>query len=161
MAMDRGEAAALLRVGPGAAPGTVEKAFRARVRERHPDQFPPGSEAHEDAERDLRALLVAREVLGAPAPAPLLHDVETGAWVWADDLPYRRDDEGFLSPEEANRHLQRRATLWGMFLVVASGVAVVIGESTGHTDGLVIWAPALFVTGSVSIAIGIIAGNRD
>lgn len=158
--MDRGIAAALLRVEPGASPARVEKAFRARVRERHPDQFPPGSEAHEDAERDLRALLDAREVLGAPAPAPLLHDVETGAWVWADDLPHRRDDEGFLSPEEADRRLRRRAGIWGAFLVVSAGVSVAIGTSTGHTDGLLIWAPALLIVGLVSLGLALRAHRR-
>ena len=160
MAMDRAAAAALLRVEPGAPPARVDKAFRARVRERHPDQYPPGSEAHDDAERDLRALLEARDVLGAVEPAPLLHDVETGAWVWADDLPTRRDDEGFLSPEEADRHLRRRALLWGAFLVLAAGVSVAIGAATGHTDGLWIWAPALFATGLASITIGLVADQR-
>jgi hypothetical protein len=160
MAMDRRAAATLLGVDPGAEPVQVDRAFRARVRERHPDQFPPGSQAHSDAERDLRALLEARDVLGAAAPAPLVHDVESGAWVWAADLPPRRADEWFLSARDADRHLRRRALAWGLFLVLASGASVAIATASGHTDGLVIWAPALCLTGLVSITIGLVADRR-
>ena len=160
VAMSRADAAQTLGVRATSGPDEVDRAFRAAVRRRHPDRYPAGSEAAEDATRDLLALLEARDVMGAQSPAPLVHDSETGAWVWLDDLPHRRDDEGFMAPEEADRRLRRRMLLWGAFLLLSAGIGTAIGTSSGHTDGLAIWAPTLVVIALISIGIGLAADRR-
>ena len=63
-AMDRAEAARLLGVDPACSPRQADKAFKALVRERHPDRYPPGSEAWEDASALMPLLTETRARVG-------------------------------------------------------------------------------------------------
>ena len=68
--MDRTTAARLLGVPEDASDRRLRRAYRTRVTATHPDRFPPGSEAWEDANDALTRLNEAVRVLGRPAARP-------------------------------------------------------------------------------------------
>ena len=111
--MDRSAAARTLGVPPHATPKQVEKAFRARARVEHPDRFPPGSEAWEDASRVMSQLNEARAVLTGPLDRTAAQ--ATPATPYADSSdprvrsPRDRSSDGFRSAADTDR----LARLWG------------------------------------------------
>ena len=152
--MDRRTAAGVLGVAVDASARRVEKAFRARVRAGHPDRFPPGSEAWEDANDALQRLLAARAVLGRPAP-------EMPAAASAASAPsWERSSEGFRSARDTDRMARAWGYAWGSFLVVSAVVCVAIGASTSSNDALPLWSPGLAVIGGVALVIGRRADRR-
>ncbi len=172
--MDRVEAARVLGVDPGASGRTVDRAFRRRARDSHPDRFPPGSEAWEDASYRMRRVVEARAVLTAPAsPAADAEDwrrraEDGGTWAWAHEAPTTRSpsgrpygaDDPFPSPRDVDRRVRAWGLGWGAFLVLAALVSYFVGATQPTNDALPFWSPALFVTGCVAIAIGLRAHGR-
>ena len=172
--MERVEAARVLGVDPGASARAVERAFRRRTRETHPDRFPPGSEAWEDASDRLRALVEARAALNGPAPEPPApaewrHTAEDGGtWAWAHEAPTTRSpsgrpygaDDPFPTPTDVDRRIRAWGLGWGGFLVLAALVSYLVGASQPTNDALPLWSPALAITGAVAIAIGLRAHRR-
>jgi hypothetical protein len=172
--VDRSAAALVLGVDPGASARAIERAFRRRTRDTHPDRFPPGSEAWEDAADRLRALVEARAVLTAPAPP----DAEPpewrrraddgGTWAWAHEAPggatgpgrAREVDDPFPSARDVDRRVRAWGLGWGGFLVLSALVSLLVGATQPSNDALPFWAPALFVTGAVVVAIGLRAHHR-
>ncbi len=67
--MTREEAAAVLGLGPDAAPEVVRAAFRALVRQAHPDRSGRPGSAAVSALVEARRTLLAPVPVGAPAPA--------------------------------------------------------------------------------------------
>jgi hypothetical protein len=169
--MDRTAAARVLGVAPGASARQVERAFRAAVRRTHPDRYPPGSEAWEDASAALRALTEARaawyaDLTGeAPPPGPdparpsagpgirVAGRTEAGdRWAWAEDAP---PPPAWVVDEE---RIQRRRRSWGYgwggFLLASSALSLVVGARPDGNVALPLWAPALAITGIVALVLG-------
>ena len=162
--MERGEAARLLGVDPGSSTRQVERAFRTRAKATHPDRFPPGSEAWEDASVALTRLLEARDVLtasGPPAPGTRVPAPGSG-WAWAEDVPRPtvREEPWAMTPRDVDRMTRRWGLWWGGFLVVAALVSVVVGARDEGNLALPLWSPALALTGLVALAIGLRAHRR-
>ena len=157
--MDREQAARLLGVPVGAAPRRVEKAFRARVREAHPDRFPPGSEAWEDANHRLSGLLEARAALGlAPPSAPTATSVQGTAY---DAVPsWERSSEGFRSARDTDRMARAWGYAWGAFLIGSAILSWVVGSTGASNDARPLWSPALAVIGMTALVIGWRADRR-
>ena len=157
--MDREQAAALLGVPVGASSRRVEKAFRARVRDAHPDRFPPGSEAWEDANHLLGQLLEARAALGlAPGPAPGATSAQGTAY---DAVPsWERSSEGFRSPRDTDRMARVWGYAWGAFLIGSAILSWVLGSAGASNDALPLWSPALAVIGMTALVIGWRADRR-
>lgn len=172
--MDRTVAARVLGVDPGASSRTVERAFRRRAREAHPDRFPPGSEAWEDAAERMRGLVEARAALTVPPPPPVQDQEwrrtaeDGGSWAWAHEAPTTRSpsgrpygaDDPFPSPRDVDRRVRAWGLGWGGFLVLAALVSYLVGATQPVNDALPFWSPALLVTGVVAIAIGLRAHAR-
>jgi hypothetical protein len=163
--MDRIAAARLLGVSPGAATRQVERAFRTRVAVSHPDRFPPGSEAAEDATVRLRALVEARAILvGEPPPPdhvltdPVDHVDNGAAYVTRAAAPEGADQ--FRSPADTDRLARAWGLAWGSFLLAAAVVSYVVGAHSATNDALPIWSPALALIGVVSLGIGWRAHRR-
>lgn len=160
--MDRDTAAHLLGVPAGASAARVRRAYRARVRVTHPDRFPPGSEAWEDASHALQRLNEARRTLGLPdgpgttGPARAPAD---GA-EYAGVTPWERSSEGFRSPRDADRLARAWGYSWGAFLVASAVVSWLVGSASARNDALPLWSPALAVIGVVSLVIGRRADRR-
>ena len=157
--MDREQAAELLGVPVGTSPRRVERAFRARVRDHHPDRFPPGSEAWEDANRLLGRLLEARTALGrAPGPAATATSAPGAAH---DPVPsWERSSEGFRSPRDTDRMARAWGYAWGAFLIGSSILSWVVGSTGATNDALPLWSPALAVIGVTALVIGWRADRR-
>ncbi|HET7902120.1 MAG TPA: J domain-containing protein [Candidatus Nanopelagicales bacterium] len=169
--MERAEAGRVLGVDPAASARAVERAFRRRTRDTHPDRFPPGSEAWEDASDRMRALVEARAVLVAPVPeAPKWRRTaeDGGTWAWSHEAPGTRSpsgmpygaDDPFPAPRDVDRRVRAWGLGWGGFLVLAALVSYLVGATQPTNDALPFWSPALFVTGCVAIAIGLRAHAR-
>lgn len=169
--MDRTAAALVLGVDPGASARAVERAFRRRTRDTHPDRFPPGSEAWEDASYRMRELVEARAVLVAPVPEPpewRRTAEDGGTWAWSHEAPTTRSpsgrpygaDEPFPTPHDVDRRVRAWGLGWGGFLVLAALVSLLVGATQKTNDALPFWSPALFLTGCVAIAIGLRAHHR-
>ncbi|MFN8169474.1 MAG: J domain-containing protein [Candidatus Nanopelagicales bacterium] len=158
--MDRVAAARVLGIDPGASPERVERAFRALVRRTHPDRFPPGSEAWEDASYAMAELNEARAVMGSPAPEPVTEvDADGTRWRWAETSTPAQP-EFRVDPLAADRRARGWGLSWGAFLLVASAVSLLVGAHGTTNDALPLWAPALAITGVVSLAIGLRAHER-
>lgn len=164
VAMDRSEARRLLGVSPGASPRQVESAFRKRVRVSHPDRYPPGSEAAEDATVVMQQLTAARRTLSSD-PEPPREAVVTGspgkggaAYVTRPDGP--NTAERFRSAEDIDRLARSWGLWWGSFLVVAAIGSFIIGSRSATNDAVPIWSPALALIGLVSLVIGWRAHRR-
>jgi len=160
--MDRSDAARLLGVSTGASARQVESAFRKRVRVSHPDRFPPGSEAAEDATVVMRQLTDARRTLtgGAEArPGETVTHPEHGAAYLTRDRPPDAS-EPFRSPADTDRLARSWGLWWGCFLLASAVASFVVGSRASTNDALPIWSPALAVIGLVSIAIGWRAHRR-
>lgn len=164
--MDRIAAARVLGVDPGASARAVERAFRRRTRETHPDRFPPGSEAWEDASGRLRELVEARSVLTAPEGEPQewrRTADDGGTWAWAHEAPARApgyDDDRFPTPRDLDRRIRAWGLAWGGFLVLAALGSFLVGATQRTNDALPFWSPALLVTGLLGLAIGLRAHHR-
>jgi hypothetical protein len=170
--VERTEAARVLGIDPGASARAVERAFRRRTRETHPDRFPPGSEAWEDASYRMRELVEARAALTGPAPEPPADWKRTaedgGTWAWAHEAPSGRSpsgrpygaDDPFPSPRDVDRRVRAWGLGWGGFLVLAALGSLLVGATQRTNDALPFWSPALFVTGCVALAIGLRAHRR-
>lgn len=170
--VDRVEAGRVLGVERDASVRAVERAFRRRARDTHPDRFPPGSEAWEDASGRMRQLVEARAVLVAPAPAQEEDWRRTaedgGTWAWAHEAPTTRSpsgrpygaDDPFPTPTDVDRRIRAWGLGWGGFLVLAALVSYLVGATQPTNDALPFWSPALFLTGCVAIALGLRAHRR-
>ena len=167
--VERAEAARVLGVDPGESARAVERAFRRRTRETHPDRFPPGSEAWEDASDRLRALVEARAALNGPAPEPPAPAQwrrtaqDGGTWAWAHEAPAQPpgyDDSRFPTPHDVDRRIRAWGLAWGGFLVLAALGSYLVGATQPTNDALPFWSPALFVTGLLGLAIGVRAHRR-
>jgi len=161
--VDRVAAARVLGVDAGASPERVERAFRGLVRRTHPDRFPPGSEAWEDASYAMAELNEARAVMSAPVPpaAPAATEVAADGtrWRWAETAtPVEPDFR--VDPLAADRRARGWGLSWGAFLLVASAVSLLVGAHGTTNDALPLWAPALALTGVVSLVIGLRAHER-
>jgi curved DNA-binding protein CbpA len=166
--MDRTTAARLLGVPQDASGRRLRRAYRARVTSTHPDRFPPGSEAWEDANAALQRLNEAVRVLGAPPAAPG-SGLEAGSGPSATSAAgasydpvasWERSSEGFRSPRDSDRLARAWGYWWGGFLLASAVVCAVIGAQTPSNDALPIWSPALAVIGGVAVAIGWRADRR-
>jgi len=162
--MDRATAARLIGVPEDASARRATRAYRARVKATHPDRFPPGSEAWEDANEALVALNQAMAVLGAPVPGPAAGAGPTGTSASGtsyDAVPSReRSSEGFRSPRDSDRLARAWGYWWGGFLVLAAVVSALIGAQNEPNDALPIWSPALALIGGFSLTIGWRADRR-
>ncbi|MCA0329111.1 MAG: J domain-containing protein [Actinobacteria bacterium] len=171
-AMDRAEAARLLGVDPACSPRQADKAFKALVRERHPDRYPPGSEAWEDASALMPLLTEARRVLGSPSapPPPERPAPPTGvrvagvreegdAWAWRDEAPPVPEGR-FLTPRQVDRRTRAWGYGWGGFLLVSALVSFLVGASQPVNDALPFWSPALAITGAIAVVLGWRADRR-
>ena len=172
--MDRATAARLLGVPADASARRVTRAYRARVKATHPDRFPPGSEAWEDANEALVALNAAMAVLGAPVPGPAPGAGPTAAsssgasasgtsysGTQYDAVPSReRSSEGFRSPRDSDRLARAWGYWWGGFLVLAAVVSALIGAQGATNDAFPIWSPALALIGAFALAVGWRADRR-
>lgn len=148
----------------------VEKAFRARVRVEHPDRFPPGSEAWEDASYRMTQLTEARRVLTAPPAARssagrsdgfVAGTTEAGdRWAWAADAPQAAPEGPFLTDEQIDRRRRAWGLGWGSFLLLSAGTSYAIGAAQPTNDALPFWSPALALTGLTALAIGVRASRR-
>jgi hypothetical protein len=169
--MDRTEAARVLGVGPGASARQVERAFRAAVRRTHPDQYPPGSEAWEDASAALRALTEARTAWYAAAPdrrsgphpgtdpgttpsgVRVAGRTDAGdLWAWAEDAP--PPPEWVIDEAAIQRRRRTWGYAWGGFLLASAGLSLVVGARPDGNVALPLWAPALAITGIVALVLG-------
>ncbi len=162
--MDRDTAARLLGVPTDASRARVSRAYRARVRVTHPDRFPPGSEAWEDASHAMQALNEARQALGVPvgptttgsAPGATASDGST----YAEVPSWERSSEGFRSARDTDRLVRAWGYSWGAFLVVSAVVSWLVGSAATVNDAVPLWSPALAVIGLVSLGIGRRADRR-
>jgi hypothetical protein len=167
--VDRTEAARVLGVAPGASARQVERAFRAGVRRTHPDRFPPGSEAWEDAAAALRALTETRsawyaDVTGSPAPpTPGRPGSEPGVrvagrteagdrWAWAADAP--PPPAWVVDEVRIQRRRRSWGYAWGSFLLASAALSLVVGARPDGNVALPLWAPALALTGIVALVLG-------
>jgi hypothetical protein len=167
--VDRTEASRVLGVAPGASARQVERAFRAAVRRSHPDQYPPGSEAWEDASAALRAVTDARAVWYATTPggpAPTDHAGEDGTpgvrvagrteagdqWAWAEDVPAA--PEWTIDEEAVQRRRRTWGYSWGSFLIGSAALSLIAGARPEGNAALPLWAPALALTGLVALVLG-------
>ena len=170
--VERVEAARVLGVDPGASARAVERAFRRRARDSHPDRFPPGSEAWEDASDRLRALVEARATLNGAPPEPPADWRRTaedgGTWAWAHEAPTTRSpsgrpygaDDPFPSPRDVDRRIRAWGLAWGGFLVLAALGSYLVGATQPTNDALPFWSPALLLGGLLGLAIGVRAHRR-
>jgi len=162
--MDRPTAARMLGVPEDASARRVTRAYRARVKATHPDRFPPGSEAWEDANEALTGLNQAMAVLGAPTQGLTAGggpSATSSAGASYDAVPsWERSSEGFRSPRDSDRLARAWGYWWGGFLVLAAVVSALIGAQSEPNDALPIWSPALAVIGGFSLAIGWRADRR-
>jgi hypothetical protein len=170
--MDRIEAARVLRVDPGCSPRQADKAFKALVREKHPDRFPPGSEAWEDASALMPRLTEARRVLGTPSPPPREEPplppsgvrvagvrAEGDAWAWSSQAPPVPEGR-FLTPRQVDRRTRAWGYGWGGFLLLSALVSFLVGASQPVNDALPFWSPALAITGAIAVGLGWRADRR-
>ncbi|HSN06420.1 MAG TPA: J domain-containing protein [Candidatus Angelobacter sp.] len=162
--MDRQTAARVLGVPVDASPARVNRAYRARARLTHPDRFPPGSEAWEDAGHAMQSLNEARHALGVPAPPPPTRAAAGGTAAdgstYAGAPSWERSSEGFRSPSDADRLARAWGYGWGAFLVVSAVVSWFVGYSAPVNDALPLWSPALAAIGLVSLGMGLRADRR-
>ena len=161
--MDRTAAARTLGVAPDAPAGEIERAFRRQAREGHPDRFPPGSEAAEDATYRIRELVEARRTLLAvpDVPAQPGRDPQTEAsWAWAGDAPRPAHDERFPSPTSIDRRMRSWGLAWGSFLLLSAIICAFVGATQTSNDALPLWSPALAVGGIAALTIGVRAALR-
>ena len=179
--VDRATAAGLLGVRPDATGPEVDSAFRLLAGLTHPDRFPVGSAAWEDATRGMQDLVEARRVLATtpdqparrtpsgsptgPAPGYRLHDVrsEDGPGYRLSDpaggpgetVPsWEREPVGHGDPVAIDRRMRNRAFGWGALLLASAGHSFAVGAAQPVNDALPFWSPALALTGLLSIATG-------
>jgi hypothetical protein len=176
--VDRATAAALLGVRPDAPGAEVDAAFRLLAGLTHPDRFPDGSAAWEDATRGMQDLVEARRVLAAEpirrtptssadgaAPGYRLRDVrpEDGpgyrltdpAGGPGENVPsWEREPVGHGDPVAIDRRMRNRAFGWGALLLASAGLSFAVGAAQPVNDALPFWSPALALTGLLSIATG-------
>ena len=160
--MDRTSAARALGV-PGDATATeVERAFRRLARDAHPDRFPPGSEAAEDATYRMQALVAARRtMLAVPdVPAQPQRAAQDTSWAWSDDPSTPRYDDPFPTERAIDRRMRTWGLAWGTFLLVSAVVCALVGASQPSNDALPLWSPALALGGVVALTIGVRAHRR-
>ena len=155
--MDRATAAAVLGVRPDAAGAEVDSAFRVLAGLTHPDRFPEGSASWEDATRGMQSLVEARRVLATTPPPPVVE--EPAAWTANGDpvesVPsWERAEVGHGDPVAIDRRMRVRAFGWGATLLASAGMSVAVGATQPVNDALPFWAPALALTGLLSIATG-------
>jgi hypothetical protein len=162
--MDRETAAAVLGVRPDARLDRLAKAHRAKVKATHPDRFPPGSEAWEDANHELARVNEALWVLAGPPSErrePTDRAGEPAPGSPYDDVPsWERSSEGFRSPRDSDRLARAWGYGWGGFLLLSAVVSAVIGSMTAANDALPIWSPGLALIGGIAVAIGWRADRR-
>lgn len=160
--MDRSSAARLLGVPLTASRRQVDAAFRRAVRTGHPDRFPPGSEAYEEATSAMVALTEARRTMTAgPAAEPggLGRAGASTGWVSSTDLP-PRDDDPVVPPEVHDRRMMQWGLGWGGFLVASAVVSFVVGSTAPTNDALPLWSPALLLIGLACLVVGWRARGR-
>ncbi len=162
--MDRATAAAVLGVPPDAPLPRLVKAHRTRVKATHPDRFPPGSEAWEDANHQLQRVNEALWVLTGPPGgrhAPSDVPAEAAQRPTYDEVPsWERSSEGFRSPRDSDRLARAWGFGWGGFLLLSAVVCAIIGSMASANDALPIWSPGLALIGGIALAIGWRADRR-
>jgi hypothetical protein len=162
--MDRETAAAVLGVRVDARLDRLAKAHRARVKATHPDRFPPGSEAWEDANHELQRVNEALWVLTGPSsgrgPAAGRADEAPAGPAYAEVPSWERSSEGFRSPRDSDRLARAWGYGWGGFLMLSAIVCAVIGATQDVNNALPIWSPGLALTGAIALTIGIRADRR-
>ncbi len=162
-AVDRTSAARTLGVAPDASPTDVERAFRRLAHDAHPDRFPPGSEAAEDATHRMQALVEARRTLLAVPDVPVQTQraATDPGWAWADEAPPTpRRDDAFPTPRAIDRRMRTWGLAWGGFLLASAVLCALIGVGQPSNDALPLWSPALALGGLVALTIGVRAGLR-
>jgi hypothetical protein len=162
--MDRETAAAVLGVRADARLDRLAKAHRAKVKATHPDRFPPGSEAWEDANLELQRVNEALWVLAGPPSGRHAHSdrpPETAPGPAHDEVPsWERSSEGFRSPRDSDRLARAWGYGWGGFLLLSAVVCALIGSMASANDALPIWSPGLALIGGIALAIGWRADRR-
>jgi hypothetical protein len=180
--VDRTAAARTLGVPARASASDVERAFRRLARVTHPDRYPPGSEAAEDATYRMQALVEARRtLLTAPDPSPGAagstgstgtagpsrsagpangRSDEDVCWAWHDDPSLPAYDERFPSDQAIDRRMRTWGLAWGGFLLVSAIVCALVGAAQPTNDALPLWSPALALGGAVALTIGVRAHRR-
>ena len=152
--MDRETAAAVLGVRADARLDRLAKAPpRARVKATHPDRFPPGSEAWEDANHELQRVNEALWVLTGPPSgrgaatgrrgrAARGTGVRRGAVMGAQlgGLPQPRRD--------SDRLARAWGYGWGGFLMLSAIACALVGATQDVNNALPIWSPGLALTRS-------------
>ena len=155
--MDRRTAAALLGVHPDATSTEVDAAFRVLAGLTHPDRFPEGSAAWEDATRGMQSLVEARRTMAVAPPEGARPEpsARTSAGEPVESVPsWEREPVGRGDPVAIDRRMRARAFGWGALLLVSAGLSVAVGATQPVNDALPFWAPALALTGVLSIATG-------
>jgi hypothetical protein len=158
--MDRDTAARVLGVPADASAARVRRAYRARARITHPDRFPPGSEAWEEASLAMQSLNEARHALGGPVePPPAGATPRPAAPSTYAGVPSHGSD-GFRSARDTDRLARAWGYSWGGFLVAAAVVSWLVGSAAPVNDAVPLWSPGLAVIGLVSLVIGRRADRR-
>ena len=162
--MDRETAAAVLGVRVDARRDRLAKAHRAKVKATHPDRFPPGSEAWEDANHELQRVNEALWVLAGPPSGRRMTadraDESSAAAAYAEVPSWERSSEGFRSPRDSDRLARAWGYGWGSFLMLSAIACAVIGATQSVNDALPLWSPGLALTGAIALTIGIRADRR-
>jgi hypothetical protein len=160
--VDRTSAARTLGVAPTAPASEVERAFRRLAHDAHPDRFPPGSEAAEDATYRMRALVEARRTLLAVPDVPAQPQRASGdpTWAWAEDPDLPRYDDPFPTERAIDRRMRAWGLAWGGFLMLSAILCALVGATQPTNDALPLWSPALALGGVVALTVGVRAGLR-
>jgi hypothetical protein len=160
--VDRTSAARTLGVSTTASASDVERAFRRLARDTHPDRYPPGSEAAEDATHRMQALVEARRMLLAMPDVPAQPQRASGdpTWTWADDPGLPRYDDPFPTDHAIDRRMRTWGLAWGGFLLVSAVLCALVGATQPTNDALPLWSPALALGGIVALTVGVRAHRR-
>lgn len=147
----RAAAARLLGVAPDADPGTVRRAFRARVRHRHPDRVGTDPRAHDDTTELIAAYDLLRRPVQAesgpsdrPAPSP---DPTPGMSMLADGTLVldASVEEAFLALVEAGHavgdmtHVDPEAGLFEILVTLGDRPCSVVVSLQGRMDSVEAW----------------------
>ena len=162
--MDRETAAAVLGVRVDARLDRLAKAHRAKVKATHPDRFPPGSEAWEDANHELQRVNEAMWVLAGPSSGRATttdrpDEPPTGP-AYAEVPSRERSSEGFRTPDQSDRLARAWGYGWGSFLLLSAIACAIIGATQDVNNALPIWSPGLALTGAIALTIGVRADRR-
>jgi len=158
--MDRETAAGVLGVRVDARLDRLAKAHRAKVKATHPDRYPPGSEAWEDANLELQRVNEALWVLAGPPSGRQSRAEAPERPAYAEVPSWERSSEGFRTPDQSDRLARAWGYGWGGFLMLSAIACAVIGATQDVNNALPIWSPGLALTGAIALTIGFRADRR-